>query len=227
MKLKHCLLQSHKRRFAACISMHLMLSDAGGERAHLTPQQDRKSTSLCFSVSVQSEVLAVRRQDPLLTPPSFTMTHPDCWGAHVPCGDALMQTSLETRDIPCRLTKSLSYKLKHMNLEVKVWVAQSHPTLCDPLDCSPPGFSVHGIFSRPGYWSGLPFRSPGDLPDPGIEPTSPSLLRCRRVLCLLRHRKRPLCWERMRAGGEGDGRERHGRMASPTRWTWVWANSGR
>ena len=28
-------------------------------------------------------------------------------------------------------------------------------------------------FSRQGYWSGLPFPSPGDLPDPGIEPTSP------------------------------------------------------
>ena len=30
-------------------------------------------------------------------------------------------------------------------------------------------------FSRQGYWSGLPFPSPGDLPDPGIEPGSPSL----------------------------------------------------
>ena len=30
-------------------------------------------------------------------------------------------------------------------------------------------------FSRQGYWSGLPFPSPGDLPDPGIDPTSPAL----------------------------------------------------
>ena len=30
-------------------------------------------------------------------------------------------------------------------------------------------------FSRQEYWSGLPFSSPGDLPDPGIEPRSPSL----------------------------------------------------
>ena len=30
-------------------------------------------------------------------------------------------------------------------------------------------------FSRPEYWSGLPFPSPGDLPDPGIEPESPAL----------------------------------------------------
>ena len=78
------------------------------------------------------------------------------------------------------------------------------------MDCSLPGFSVHGIsqarilvkvkvkslsrvrlfvtpwtvayqaspsmgFSRQEYWSGLPFPSPGDLPDPGIEPGSPAL----------------------------------------------------
>ena len=30
-------------------------------------------------------------------------------------------------------------------------------------------------FSRQEYWSGLPFPSPGDLPDPGIEPKSPTL----------------------------------------------------
>ena len=30
-------------------------------------------------------------------------------------------------------------------------------------------------FSRHGYWSGLPFPSPGDLPDPGIKPGSPEL----------------------------------------------------
>ena len=30
-------------------------------------------------------------------------------------------------------------------------------------------------FSRQEYWSGLPFSSPGDLPDPGIEPESPAL----------------------------------------------------
>ena len=48
-------------------------------------------------------------------------------------------------------------------------VGQSCPTLCDPVDCSPPGSSVHEIFH------GLPFPSPGDLPNPGIEPGSPGL----------------------------------------------------
>ena len=51
-------------------------------------------------------------------------------------------------------------------------VAQSCPTLYDPMNCSLPGSSVHG-FPRQKYWSGLPFPSPGDLPDPGIKPGSP------------------------------------------------------
>ena len=34
---------------------------------------------------------------------------------------------------------------------------------------------LSGEFSRQGYWRGLPFPSPGDLPDPGIEPRSPAL----------------------------------------------------
>ena len=39
-------------------------------------------------------------------------------------------------------------------------------------------------------------------------------------------RKRPWCWERLKAGGEGDDREWDGWMASPTWWTWIWASSG-
>ena len=37
----------------------------------------------------------------------------------------------------------------------------------------------------------------------------------------LTHWKRPWCWERLKAGGEGDDRGWDGWMASPTRWTWV------
>ena len=102
-------------------------------------------------------------------------------------------------------------------------VTQSCPTLCDPIDGSPPGSRIPGIlqartlewvaiafsaktsycntivkslscvwlfatswtvahqaslsvgFPRQEYWSGLPFPSSGDLPDPGIEPRSPKL----------------------------------------------------
>ena len=55
-----------------------------------------------------------------------------------------------------------------------VLIARSCPTLCDPMDYSPPGSSVMA-FSRQEYWSGLPFPSPGNLPNPGIEPGSPAL----------------------------------------------------
>ena len=40
------------------------------------------------------------------------------------------------------------------------------------------------------------------------------------------HWKRTWCWERLKAGGEGDDRGWDGWIASPTRWTWVWLNSG-
>ena len=53
-------------------------------------------------------------------------------------------------------------------------VAQSCPTLCDLWTVAhqaPPSMG----FSRQEYWSGLPFPSPGDLPDPGIEPSSSAL----------------------------------------------------
>ena len=41
----------------------------------------------------------------------------------------------------------------------------------------------------------------------------------------LTHLKRPWCWERLKAEGEGDNRGWDGWMASPTRWTWVWVSS--
>ena len=52
-----------------------------------------------------------------------------------------------------------------------------------------------------------------------------------KLLCLatwfeeLTHWKRPWCWERLRAGGEGDDRGEDGWMESLTRWTWVWVDS--
>ena len=69
---------------------------------------------------------------------------------------------------------SLCFSGKRVNITVtfcfpkQKWseVTQLCPTLCDPMDCSL-GSSLHGIL-----WSGLPFPSPGDLPDPGIEPGS-------------------------------------------------------
>ena len=53
-------------------------------------------------------------------------------------------------------------------------VIQLCPTLCDPMDCSLPGSSVHGIRqARTLEWVVIPFSR--DLPDPGTEMPSPAL----------------------------------------------------
>ena len=49
--------------------------------------------------------------------------------------------------------------------------AQSCLTLCDPVDYSLPGSSVYGVFQA-RIWTRLTFPTPGNLPDPGIEPVS-------------------------------------------------------
>ena len=57
-------------------------------------------------------------------------------------------------------------------VEVKVLVSQFFLTLCDSVDCGPPGFSIHGIFqARILEWVTIS----GDLPDPGIKLRSPAL----------------------------------------------------
>ena len=53
-------------------------------------------------------------------------------------------------------------------------VTQLCPTLGDPMDCSLPGSSIHGI-SQARILSGLTFPSPGNLPNPRIKPMSPVL----------------------------------------------------
>ena len=55
-----------------------------------------------------------------------------------------------------------------------VLVAQLCPALCDPMDCSWPGSSVHGILQvKILEWVAMPFFQGIFQPDPGIEPVSP------------------------------------------------------
>ena len=74
------------------------------------------------------------------------------------------------------LTPKPSDRPEHMeilsNVKVNVKVGQLYPTL----------------FSRPEHWSGQPFPSPGDLPNPGIKPRSstPQV-----ILCQLSHKGSP------------------------------------
>ena len=71
--------------------------------------------------------------------------------------------------VPGNTVDAVMNAITHIPVKVKVKIAQSCPTLCYP-------WTIWSLeFSRPEYWSGKPFHSPGDLPNPGIEPRSPAL----------------------------------------------------
>ena len=77
----------------------------------------------------------------------------------------------------CAVSEGSSWSNREMTpwSEVK-WsgVAQSCPTLCNPMDCSPAGSSVHGISqARILAWTAISYSR--GLPDPRIEPASPAL----------------------------------------------------
>ena len=73
------------------------------------------------------------------------------------------------------MRESIAFLEFQKGLKVKMLVTQLCPTHCDPMDCSPPGSSVHGILQATILEWVLPFPSPRDLPNPGIEPRSPAL----------------------------------------------------
>ena len=76
--------------------------------------------------------------------------------------------------LPGSLSPSTGF-LKVSPVDIGCMRVQACPTLWDPVGCSPPGSYVHGFFSRQEFWSRLPFPPPGDLPNPGMEPTFPVL----------------------------------------------------
>ena len=90
-----------------------------------------------------------------------------------------MQIGFQTKTLQDLRSAWVSYVLSPIGLkEVKVLVAQSCPTLCDPMDYT-------SVWDFPGkYLRGLPFPSPGDPPDPGIESR---FLHCRQILYCLGH----------------------------------------
>ena len=98
----------------------------------------------------------------------------------VPEGVVLLQTLCGVCFICWNATEPSSTNT-HVSIHIYVYVnsvcvlvTRLCPALCDPMDCSPSGCSVHGILQVTN-WSGLPFPSRGDLPNPGIEPRPPAL----------------------------------------------------
>ena len=73
-------------------------------------------------------------------------------------------------DVPGRSTRvGCHFLLQCMKVKSASEVSQSYLTLCDPMDCNPPGSSVNGI-SQAEILSGLPFSIPGDLLTQGWNP---------------------------------------------------------
>ena len=72
-----------------------------------------------------------------------------------------------------RVAESDTTERLHFNFHLCVLVSQSCPTLCDPMDCGLPGFSVLGVLQARILWW-IAFPSPEELPNPGIEPWSPA-----------------------------------------------------
>ena len=105
-----------------------------------------------------------------------------------------------------------SWTIKKMQKNWCFWTVLLEKTLESPLDCK----------------EILPVHPKGDqswvfIGRTDIEAETPVFLDtwCGELIYL----KRPWCWERLRAGGEGDDRGWDDWMASPTQWTWVWVDS--
>ena len=83
-------------------------------------------------------------------------------------------TSETSHDWSSHIQKARDLFQDNMKGKVQVLVAQPCPTLCNPMDFSPSGSSVHGILqARILEWVAKP--SSRDLPNPETEPASPAL----------------------------------------------------
>ena len=91
------------------------------------------------------------------------------------------------------------------------WTMVLEKTLESPLDCKEIQ-PVHPKRNQCWIFTG---RSDAEAETPNTWATW-----CKEVTYL----KRPWCWERLKAGGEGDNRGWNGWVASLTQWTWVWTN---
>ena len=106
----------------------------------------------------------------------------------------------------CELDHKESWVLKNWCL----WTVVLEKTLESPLDCKEIQ-PVSPIENQSWIFIG---RTDAEAETPIIWP--PDVKNW--------HWKRPWCWERLKAGGEGDDRAWDGWMASPAWWTWVWAS---
>ena len=120
------------------------------------------------------------------------------------------------------------------------WMCWQFPTWWEvglEMEWLEPESGVNQKFSF-AQWQSLSYESPLDWKE--VKPVNPkgnkswifigrtdteAPILCKATWCKELTQKRPWCWERLQAGGEGDDRRWDGWMASPTWWTSVWASS--
>ena len=101
---------------------------------------------------------------------------------------------------------SVGYSPSPSLYKMRMLIAKSCLTLCDPRDCSPSDFSVHRIFqTRRLEWSGLLFLSSGDIPDPAMEPTSSALAGTMLSLKSIKSGLKVLCLRALHGSAESPG----------------------
>ena len=119
------------------------------------------------------------------TPSCIQESHVPRWHEGQPEGASLTTQEQRTSStelemcqdiyIPGRVWKAemaVCHKVLQAEWLILLLFSRCHVRLSwDPMDCSSPVSSVHGI-SHQEYWTGVSVLSPGDLPDPSMEPTS-------------------------------------------------------
>ena len=109
------------------------------------------------------------------------------------------------------IVSSLDYKESWVQKNWCFWTVVLKKTLESPLDCKEIQPSILKDISPGVHWKDWCWSWNSNILATWCEE--------------LTHWKILWCWERLKAGGEGDDREWDGWMASATRWTWVWVNS--
>ena len=107
----------------------------------------------------------------------------------------------------------LDYKESWVPKNLCLWTVVLEKTLESPLDCK----EIQPVNPKGNQSWIFTGRT-----DAKAENSNTLATWCKELI----HWKRPWCWERLKARGEGDDRGWDGWMASPTWWTWIWASSG-
>ena len=129
------------------------------------------SVCLDWEFNLYASVFPIPKMGNMIVPISNFFFVKSYSGIHIKCliVNLIHVNSQENTNLYCFAALHYYYML----LWSEMLVAQSCPTLCDPMDCSPPGSSVHGILQTGILEWVAPSR--GDIPNSGIEHRSPAL----------------------------------------------------